>query len=574
VTRTITSLAIAGLCLSIPATGSAPARRAAAAVGPAPAAPAAPAAVAPAGARQVRSGGTGGGQGMAAGSGPLWASLLARAHDLGPSRAATANVLVALRTARRPTALLDWAARRGLRATWFTGQPTALLAASPAILGRALGTRIDDFRLPGNPGRFYASARPGTVPAALGREVSALGRITSLGPVHTEGAPGPESGIPVGGLGPGGFVDSYGMRPLWNNGDIGRGQTIVFVEVDGYSPADLAAYASRFGLPPFASPLPHLGPLNLKVEGESDMDMEVAHAIAPAANLVYVNLTAFGGSNASAASQFQQAFSTIIQDFPGAIWSLSLGQCEYLLSPADAAAVNHAVSAAEQSGTSVYVSSGDSGGMECLGVSQEDPQVPAEGVAFPGDLPQVTSVGGTTLGLTTAGRYLGETTWTEPLLSLGSTGGQSALFTQPSWQQAPGVVSSYSDGAICGHSAGYCREVPDVSADAASATGAAVRVNGQWATNGGTSLAAPVWAAMTALIDQYLRSRGARPAGFANPLLYRLAQGGAQYPAFHDVTVGTNDFYPAGPGYDMVTGLGTPDAWNLARDLAPLTGRS
>lgn len=557
-TRTITSLAIAGLCLSIPATGSA--RRAAAAGAPAAVAPAA---VAPAGPRQ----------GMAAGSGPLWASLLARAHDLGPSRAATANVLVDLRAARRPTALLDWAARRGLRATWFTGQPTALLAAPPAALGRALGTRIDDFRLPGNPGRFYASIRPGALPAALRGEVSALGRITSLGPVHTEGAPVPET-VPVGGLGPGGFVDSYGMRPLWNNGDIGRGQTIVFFEVDGYSPADLAAYASRFGLPPFASPLPHLGPLNLKVEGESDMDIEVAHAIAPAANLVYVNLTAFGGSNASAASQFQQAFSTVAQDFPGAIWSLSLGQCEYLLSPPDAGAVNHAVSAAEQSGTSVYVASGDSGGMECLGVSQEDPRVPAEGVAFPGDLPQVTSVGGTTLGLTTAGRYLGETTWTEPLLSLGSTGGQSALFTQPSWQQASGVVSSYSDGAICGQSAGYCREVPDVSADAASATGAAVRVNGQWATNGGTSLAAPVWAAMTALIDQYLRSRGARPAGFANPLLYRLARGGAQYPAFHDVTVGTNDFYPAGPGYDMVTGIGTPDAWNLARDLAPLTGRS
>ena len=52
-----------------------------------------------------------------------------------------------------------------------------------------------------------------------------------------------------------------------------------------------------------------------------------------------------------------------------------------------------------------------------------------------------------------------------------------------------------------------------------------------------------------------------------------LASGSAPFPAFHDVTAGTNDFYPAGPGYDMVTGLGTPDAWNLARDLAPLTGR-
>jgi kumamolisin len=471
---------------------------------------------------------------MAAGGGSPWGSLLARADDLGPSRAATANVLVALRAPRRPWALLDWAAHRGLRATWFTGQPTALVAAAPAVLGRVLGVRIDDFRLPGNPAPFYASRRAGNIPAALRGEVVALGRITSLSQMHPDG-PGPvrpQSGVPVGGLAPGGFVDSYGIRPLWNSGDIGRGETIVFFEVDGYSAADLAAYAARFGLPPFADPLPHLGSLNLKVQGESDMDLEVAHAIAPAATLVYVNLPAFGGKNSSAAAQFQQAFSTVAHDYPGAIWSVSLGQCEDLLSPTDAAAVNNAASAAEQAGTSVFVASGDSGGQECLGASQQDPRIPARGVSFPGDLSRVTSVGGTTLALTTAGQYLGETTWTEPLLSLGSTGGQSTLFTQPSWQRAPGVDSSYSDGAVCGNPAGYCREVPDVSADAAPTTGASVRVKGAWVTSGGTSLATPVWAALTSLMDTYLRSHGNRPVGFVNPLLYRLARGSPQFPPF------------------------------------------
>ena len=85
-----------------------------------------------------------------------WAGLLDQAHDLGPSRAATAEVLVALRAPRQPALLLSWAARHGLRATWFRGQPTALLAARPAVLGRALGVRIDDFRLPGYR-VFYAS---------------------------------------------------------------------------------------------------------------------------------------------------------------------------------------------------------------------------------------------------------------------------------------------------------------------------------------------------------------------------------------------------------------------------------
>ena len=392
---------------------------------------------------------------------------------------------------------------------------------------------------------------------------------------HASGRTGPASGVPVGGLGPGGFADAYDIRPLWGRGDLGQGQTIVFFEVDGYSPADLAAYASHFGLPPFADPLPHIGSLNLKPEGESTMDIEAAHGIAPAANLVYVNLTDFGGSKASAATQFRQAFSLVARDYPDAIWSISLGQCEDIFTSAAATAVDNAVRAAEQAGTSVFVASGDDGGLECLGVNQSDPRIPARGIAFPGDLPHATSVGGTTLQLSTVGRYLGEATWTEPLLSQGSTGGPSSLFPAPSWQQAPGISRSRPSGAVCGQPTGsYCREVPDVSADAASETGAAIRFSGKWVTEGGTSLAAPVWAAIMSLIDEYLGSKGDKPAGFVNPLLYRLARGSPRYPPFHDITVGTNDFYQAGPGYDMVTGLGSPDAWNVARDLAPMTGRS
>jgi kumamolisin len=499
-----------------------------------------------------------------------WTGLLDHADDLGPSRAGSAEVLLALRAPRRPASLLSWAARQGLQATWFRGQPTALLAARPAVLGRALGVRIDDFRLPGYR-VFYASRGNGHVPAALHAEVATVGQITSLGQVQPVGVP---SGPATGGLGPGGFLSTYDVRPLWQHGDLGQGETIVFFEVDGYSPADLATYAARFGLPSVADPLPHIGPLNAKVLGESDMDLEVAHAIAPDATLVYVNLAAFGGKNSSPAAQFQRAFSAVAQKYPGAIWSASLGQCEDVFSHSDAAAVNNVVRAAEQAGTSAFVASGDSGGLECLGFHVRDPRIPAAGISFPADLPQVTSVGGTALQLTTAGRLLGTAAWTEPLLSQGSTGGQSTLFSQPPWQQAPGVTSSYSDGSRCGQPAGrYCREEPDVSADAAPSSGAAVRVKGRWVSEGGTSLATPVWAALTSLIDQYLRGRGYAPVGFANPRLYRLASGSPPFPSIHDVIAGTNDFYPAGPGYDMVTGLGTPDAWNLARDLAPLTGR-
>ena len=437
----------------------------------------------------------------------------------------------------------------------------------PRSLGRALGTTIDDYRLPGF-GRFYAARSPARVPDVLGGSVSAIGRISSLGRVHPEATP-------IVGLGPGGFVDAYDARPLWNAGDLGQGQTIVFFEVDGYSQADLEAYAAHFGLPSFADPLPHIGTVGLKPEGESDMDLEIAHAIAPHARLVYVDVTSFGGTNAPVAAQFAQAFSAADQRYPGAIWSVSLGQCEDVFSRTDAAMVNQVVAMAESHGTSAFVASGDSGGLECLGINEVDPSVPAQGIAFPGDLPAVTSVGGTTLRVDSSGAYRGETTWSEPLLSQGSTGGQSTLFEKSVWQRGPGVVSAYSSDAPCrAPPSGYCREVPDVAADANPTTGAAIRFGGRWLTNGGTSLATPEWAAFMALVDDHLRALGDKPVGFANPLLYELARGSQPYPPFHSVTLGANDLYPATPGYNMVTGLGSPDVWNLARDLGSLVGHA
>jgi len=112
------------------------------------------------------------------------------------------------------------------------------------------------------------------------------------------------------------------------------------------------------------------------------------------------------------------------------------------------------------------------------------------------------------------------------------------------------------------------RQVPDVSADANPDTGNDILHGGVVITGGGTSLSTPIWAAFTALTDQYLRAQGGRAVGFFNPELYRLAATNPPYRPLHDITVGGNDLYLAAVGYDMVTGLGSPDVWNLARDLA------
>jgi kumamolisin len=83
---------------------------------------------------------------------------------------------------------------------------------------------------------------------------------------------------------------------------------------------------------------------------------------------------------------------------------------------------------------------------------------------------------------------------------------------------------------------------------------------------GGTSLAAPIWAGMAAVMNQYLLENGGRPLGDINPMLYRVAEG-ARLPAFRDIVLGGNAVAVAGPGYDLTTGLGTPNVDNLVRNI-------
>lgn len=166
-------------------------------------------------------------------------------------------------------------------------------------------------------------------------------------------------------------------------------------------------------------------------------------------------------------------------------------------------------------------------------------------------------------------------------------GGVSSLWAMPAYQSTAvstlGVLNTYSSGAPCAAAAGSCREVPDVSADADprypyldywNGNSNTARSESGWQGTGGTSGAAPVWAALLALADANRACRGTL-VGLANPKLYELAgQDASTY--FNDITVGNNDFtpdgnnsglYPATVGYDMASGLGTPRAAALAPAL-------
>jgi subtilase family serine protease len=235
------------------------------------------------------------------------------------------------------------------------------------------------------------------------------------------------------------------------------------------------------------------------------------------------------------------------------------------------------VQQANVQGITVVVSSGDAGAAGCDTAFASSSATNGEAVEFPAGVPDVTAVGGTEFNegngnywsstnsstLASALSYIPETAWNESLLEnelAASGGGISSIYPQPSWQVGPGLQTW---GA---------RAVPDVALDAANDHDPYVIVTGgQAGFYGGTSAAAPVFAGIIALVNQYEHSGG---QGNINPNLYRLAQTNI----FHDITTGNNIVpcvsgtpdcstgsfgYSAGIGYDPVTGLGSVDAYNL-----------
>ncbi len=179
------------------------------------------------------------------------------------------------------------------------------------------------------------------------------------------------------------------------------------------------------------------------------------------------------------------------------------------------------------------------------------------GVLYPSVSPYVVSVGGTSLFIGSTNNWEGENGWS------GSGGGISSVYSEPPWQNGlPGETQ---------------RTSPDVSAIADPNTGVAVYdpydfgTSTPWGEIGGTSLASPVWAGIIALADQGRELNGNAPLNGPDqtlPALYQLYTDKTTYAAdFHDITVGNSGMYSAGPGYDLVTGIGSPIVNHLVPDL-------
>lgn len=440
--------------------------------------------------------------------------------------------------------------REGLHPAWQVGHAWMTVTGPGGAIDRLFQVQVRRYRAPGGT-RFVASWRDPRVPKSWRGLVTDAGRISTYPILHNADRP---ALVPSGGLTPSQLLNAYDIQPLRSLGYTGKGQTIAFLEIDGYNPRDFQAFTQHFQLPGIQPVL--VGRPFGKVDGETEMDLEVAHEIAPDARLVIYNERS---TNMSAQVSFE---SSMVAHNVNGIISESLGVCELLLSGHDESKLASVYGQADGLHESVYVSSGDSAAFTCLndlrqrGVPPSSQLVTISGLT----VPTVTSVGGTNLSVQPNGTWYAERAWEDPMRTGGTGGGISQYFARPYYQQAPGTIDRV-DNPHTMHS------IPDISADADPSTGASLYLGGEWTFGGGTSQAAPIMAGITALINQYLVHRHLPVAGFINPALYALARTAQPYPPYHDITQGTNLWYRATPGYDMASGLGTPDAYNLARDL-------
>jgi kumamolisin len=324
----------------------------------------------------------------------------------------------------------------------------------------------------------------------------------------------------------------------------GQGQCVGIIELGGgYRMADLKAYFQQLGIPQpkvVAVSVDHgrnqpSGPNS--ADGEVMLDIEVVGAVAPGAKIaVYFAPNTDQG--------FIDAITTAVHDTTNrpSVISISWGAPEMAWTQAAAQAMDQAFQAAAAMGVTVYCASGDNGANDFAPGPGAQPGNHAD---FPASSPHVVGCGGTKI--TVANNAItDEVVWNDP--SGGATGGgYSALFPTPSWQTPV---------------QGGKRGVPDVAGDASPTSGYVIRVDGQTMVIGGTSAVSPLWAGLTALMNQKM----GRPLGFANPILYGLA---APSGAFTDITSGNNNGFNGGPGWDPCTGLGRPDGAKL---LAALSG--
>ncbi len=449
--------------------------------------------------------------------------------------------------------LVDHLQASGLNVTRrFANRLLVAATGSVATLERTFGIELYNVSFRGE--AHYAAINEPSFPDDLAPHVLGVIGLDDLVPRHPHGRALRPAVVPHAAIGGHYSFSPNDLKVFYDGSGTydGTSQTIVIAGAYKWLDSDVTSFDTQWGLPalPTGSTQVCVGSgtdPGCKIDFsradnsfEVTMDVESAHGIALGATIL--NYMAASTSSAD----FITMYETIVSDNPGHVVTTSWGSCEAQTPAADQSTDDAIIANANALGQSWFAASGDDGSRDC-GNS-------ALNVDHPANSPHVMGAGGTSgtcPGYPACTGYGSETAWS------GSGGGISQQFTRPAFQTG------------CGVPAGSQRLVPDVAFQSDPNTpGIFVFENGSWAIAGGTSDAAPQWAAILAQLNQKLGGMG---LGNPGALLYGMCGTNA----FHDITSGSNGLnrqYNAGVGYDMVTGLGSPDITNLLANPTPPAG--
>jgi kumamolisin len=474
-----------------------------------------------------------------------------------------------------------WLQQQGYRILNVDPLATAIeVEASVGVIEQSMHLQLEQYRLAGH--QFYMQNGTPQLPASIASLVQsviglnnfAIPRIwsshSSLSSQSTQAVTGNQADCSKYGakqtLTRAKLAAAYQFDQLYRRGFQGQGMSIGIAEFDEpFDPRDVANYAACAGVP-----APHVQLIDVLAptppgpgQGEAALDIELASSLAPQAQILVYQ------SGRADVQAMLAVFRRVAADDRVQVFSVSYGTAEDNLSSNEQRSLNQALRLMTAEGISPFIASGD-----CGAFTERIPNIAV--VSTPASTPYAIAVGGTILQINAQNVRTSETAWGPEaqtgLLCLNNwgTGGgvdQNLDFQRPSWQVGSGLNTHY-DGTA-GHiltpalvpveAPNGLRQVPDV---AAAAYNIASFWRGQWWRVGGTSAAAPIWAAGTVLVDQGLRAQHRSFLGGV-PTLYTLANQPGRLHPFTDIVVGNNGFYRATPGWDYTTGWGSPNFYEI-----------
>ncbi len=512
-----------------------------------------------------------------------------------------------------------WLKSQGLTVNGLSRARTRVFfSGTAAQVESAFRTELHQFEVNGE--MRFANATEVSVPAALSGMVRDFRGLDNIRPQPRAHAVKPNFTSHISGnhfLTPGDFATIYNLNPLYSAGFDGTGQKIAVVGQTQIHTADIDAFRTAAGLPAKNLQLVDIDNstgFSSGDEVEADLDVEWSGGVAKNATILFV----FAGSNSS--QNVFDAFAFAIDNNLAPVISSSYGNCESALGTF-AQTLRQDVQQANSQGQTVTAASGDSGAADCDSASSKSA---THGLAVdsPASVPEVTGIGGTeftgdaagtvtgtapnttaaattfwggttstTDNLSSALSYIPEMAWNDTTASItagfglsASGGGASTAFAKPSWQAALTPADAHRDVPDVSLAASPNHDGSLVCSQAATGSSATSCVSGfrdstqNLSPVGGTSVGAPAFAGIVAILNQAAPSGGGG-LGNINPKLYTLAV--STPAAFHDITTG-NNIVPctsgstgcpasapfqiglsAGTAYDMVTGLGSIDAHAL-----------